>query len=217
MTNEATMMTEPAATTNEGQPASEPASQSATVAAAASQTQQTTEGQTTDAAKAEAGKTEGDQEKPQGAPEKYEFQAPEGREFDPKVLEQFSEVAKELNMSNESAQKMLDTIAPALAQKQQDAIAAARTEWETSSKSDKEFGGDKLSENMAVAKKALETFGTPELRTLLNDSGLGNHPEIIRAFYRAGKAISEDGFVAGGTGTKPSASIAQQMYPDMNP
>lgn len=218
---EPTLMTAEAATTTEGQAASEQTTTPATVADPASQaqqTQQTTEGQTTDAAKTdEAGKTEGDQEKPQGAPEKYEFKAPDGREFDAKVLEQYSQVAKELNMSNESAQKMLDTIAPALAQKQQDAIAAARAEWETSSKADKEFGGDKLSENLAVAKKAMETFGTPELRTLLNDSGLGNHPEIIRAFYRAGKAISEDGFVAGGTNPKAETSIAQQMYPNMNP
>lgn len=213
-----TLMTADAATPTEGQAASEQTTTAATVADQTSQTQQTTEGQTTDSAKTdEAGKTEGDQAKPQGAPEKYEFKAPEGREFDPNVLEQYSKVAKELNMSNESAQKMLDTIAPALAQKQQDAIAAARAEWETSAKADKEFGGEKLGENLATAKKALETFGTPELRTLLNDSGLGNHPEIIRAFYRAGKAISEDSFVSGSADPKVETSIAQKLYPNMNP
>lgn len=183
----------------------------------AASTQQATEGQTTEGAKAEGEKSEGDKAAPTGAPEKYEFVAPEGKEFTPSVLEQFSEVAKELNMTQEAAQKVIDKIAPALAQKQVDAMEAARTAWADTSKSDKEFGGDKLNENMAVAKKALEQFGSPELRTLLNESGLGNHPEIIRMMYRAGKAISEDNFVMSGSGgkqqAKSNADYANSLYP----
>ena len=66
-----------------------------------------------------------------------------------------------------------------------------------------------------VAKKALETFGTPELRTLLNESGMGNNPEVIRAFYRVGKAISEDKFVSG-KATPADANDARSLYPNSN-
>jgi hypothetical protein len=179
--------------------------------------QQATEGQTTEGDKSEGTKAEGDKAAPTGAPEKYEFVPPEGKEFSPEVLAQFSEVAKELNMTQEAAQKVIDKIAPALAEKQSKALEAARTEWADTSKSDKEFGGDKLNENMAIAKKALEQFGSPELRTLLNESGLGNHPELIRMMYRAGKAISEDNFVQSGQGGKPIAKsnndYANSLYP----
>jgi hypothetical protein len=87
----------------------------------------------------------------------------------------------------------------------------------TNSKGDKEFGGDKLSENLGVAKKALDAFGTAELRSLLNQSGLGDHPEVIRFMYRAGKAISEDRFVGGapavGKGApKNFADFADVLY-----
>ena len=126
--------------------------------------------------------------KPQGAPEKYEFKAAEGRTFDPEVLEAYSTVARELNLSQEAAQRVLDAMAPKVAERQQAQIEAVRKEWVSTSKGDKEFGG---------AKKALDTFGTAELRTLLNASGLGDHPEVIRFMYRAGKAISEDRFVGG--------------------
>jgi hypothetical protein len=61
----------------------------------------------------------------------------------------------------------------------------------------------------------MDAFATPELRTLLNESGLGNHPEIIRAFYRAGKAISEDGFVAGGHKATDKGD-AKRLYPNSN-
>jgi hypothetical protein len=170
----------------------------------------------TEAAKVDGVKADDktDANKPAGAPEKYDFKAPEGQSFDANVLAQFEEVAREINLPQAEAQKMLDKIAPALAQKQADIIKAAQEEWVASTKADKEIGGDKLDANLSVAKKALDTFGTPALRDLLNESGLGNHPEIIRAFYKAGMAISEDSFVPGGS--KPAGnsdqSLASKLY-----
>lgn len=221
MTTE-TLMTDQAATTTEGQAASEQATQqSVTGADQGGQQQQSTEGQGTQGQQAEGTTTEGGQAKTEqkaGAPEQYEFKAPEGKEFSPEVIGAFSEVAKELNLSQDDAQKVIDKIAPAFAERQANAIEQARTTWAESAKTDKEFGGDKLDENLAVAKKALDTFGTPELRTLLNDSGLGNHPEIIRAFYRAGKAISEDRVVTG-QGGAANQGDARRLYAasNMNP
>lgn len=133
----------------------------------------------------------------QKAPEVYEFKAPEGHEFDPEVLKTYTEVAKELNLPKDSAQKMLDKIAPALQQRQSQQIEAINNEWITAAKADKEFGGEKLAENLSVAKKALDTFATPEFKSFLEDSRLGNNPEVIRFMLRVGRAISEDRFVNG--------------------
>lgn len=219
MTTE-TLMTETAATTNEGSAASEPtATQDATGAGAGGQQQQPESSQTAEVAAQEGSKAADEKAKPEGAPEKYELAAPEGKEFSQEVLGAFSEAARELNLSNESAQKMLDKIGPAFAERQANAMEAARTQWVNDSRGDKEFGGDKLQENIATAKKALDKFGTPELVTLLNESGLGNHPEIIRAFYRAGMAISEDGFVSGSGGQTIGKGDARKLYAasNMNP
>ena len=191
-----------------------------TDAAAAQQSQQPTDGQPAAAAPQDGteGKTDGDQAKAGDepvVPEKYEFKAPEGREFDQAVIDQFSEVAKELKLTQEGAQKVIDKLGNAFAEKQTNTLEAAKTEWVKSATADKEFGGEKLNENLATAKKALDTFGTPELRALLNESGLGNHPEIIRAFYRAGKQISEDRFVPGGIGGSGAArDPAKSLYPN---
>jgi len=217
-----TLMTDTPADTNQGEAASQAAdsAQGQQPGAESAQQQQATEGQTADTTQqgGDAGKTEGEGDKPQGAPDKYEFQAPEGSTLDANVIEQFSEVAKELNLPQEAAQKILDKMAPAMAARQAEQIETIRTEWADNARADKEFGGDKLNENLGVAKKALEQFGSPELRTLLNESGLGNHPEVIRFMYRTGKAISEDRFVGGGnSGNAEPATIAQRMYPNMNP
>lgn len=212
MTTE-TLMTPEATTTTEGAAASTDATQQTATGAETGGKSQTegTQGQ-----QAEGAKPEGEQgnaeQKPAGAPEQYEFQAPEGQQFDDKVIGAFSDVAKELNLPQESAQKVLDKVAPVIAARQAEQIAAARTSWESSSKTDQEFGGDKLTENLAVATKALDTFGTPALKALLTESGLGNHPEVIRLFYRAGKAISEDRFVGGGN-SKPT-NDPRNFYPN---
>jgi len=151
------------------------------------------------------------------APEAYEFKAPEGRVFDSEVMASYSQVAKELNLSQESAQRLLDAVGPKMAERQMAMIEATRNGWADNSKSDREFGGEKLSENLGVAKKALDAFGTTELRTLLNETGLGNHPELIRFMFRAGKAISEDRMVTGAatqakTGPRSFADLAEALY-----
>ena len=227
---ENTLITDQAPTQTEGQTATQgaetqtTADNSAQNAADQGQQQQTanqdanasteTQGQ---AAGGEQGKdTQGDG-KPQGAPEKYEFATPEGMQFDDAVVGAFSEVAKDLNLSQEAAQKILDMVGPVMAAQQVEALQAASTEWAEASKTDKEFGGDKLNENLAVAKKAMDQFASPELRTLLNESALGNNPEVIRMFYRVGKAISEDGFVVGGNAKNSEQTTAQRLYPNMNP
>lgn len=137
------------------------------------------------------------QENQAKAPEKYEFKAPEGKEYDPAFLDAYSEVAKELNLTQGNAQKMIDTLSLAVSKSQTERIETIRNDWAESSKADKEFGGDKLNENLAMAKVAIDQFGTPELKQLMNETGIGNHPELIRFFFRAGKALSSDTFVGG--------------------
>lgn len=153
----------------------------------------------------------------EGAPEKYEFKAPEGNEFNPEVIAAFSEVAKELNLTQDGAQKLLDKMSTTMAAQQDQQVQNIRTEWETAAKSDKEIGGDKFDANLAVAKKALESFASPELVELLNQSGLGSHPEMIRAFYKIGTAISEDKIVKGTASPSDEKTVAQRLYPNMNP
>ena len=148
-------------------------------------------------------------------PVAYDFKSSQGK-VDPGVLTKFEGLARELNLTQESASKLIDEIAPEMAKAQDARVEAAKTGWLEAAKIDKEFGGEKLEENMAIAKKALDSFGSPELTKMLNESGLGNHPEIIRAFYRAGLQITSGKFVpAGGAATKAS-NPASKLYPSMN-
>lgn len=150
----------------------------------------------------------GDDKKPvSAAPEKYEFTAGKDQELDKEAVAAFEPIARELGLSNEQAQKIVDvygsTIMPQIAKQQEAAWQKQVTEWAETVKADKELGSV---ESIGNAQKAMDQFGTPELKQYLNDSGLGNHPELFRIFSKIGKAMSEDGFVSGSSENARSAA-----------
>jgi len=157
---------------------------------------------------------------PQGAPEEYtDFSIPDGMELDPDALKSFTPIARELNLTQAQAQQLVDVYAAqltALQSAQAEAVAEVRKGWVEGIKTDTEIGGSALAENVGLAVKALDRFGTPELRKALEESGLGDHPEMVRVFYRIGKAIAED-TIDGGQDTPAGSeqkSHAQILYPD---
>lgn len=142
----------------------------------------------------------------QGAPEKYEaFTLPDGFDAKPEQMEAFGTLARELNLSQANAQKLVTAHTQAFQnfkESQENAYATQIKAWREASAADKEFGGASVDANAAIAIKALQQFGTPELTKYLHETGLGNHPEIVRAFYRVGKALGEDGHIQGGVTAK---------------
>lgn len=160
-----------------------------------------------------ADKSEDEEQKQEGAPEKYEFTAGEGVELDTEALKDFEPVARDLNLTNEQAQKLVDAYPKILAgvqQRQAEAWQKQTEGWAETVKADKEIGGDKLTANLSAAQRALDQFGTPELKEYLNATGLGNHPDLVKTFVKIGKAMSEDGMVDGSNQGQRSA--AEVLY-----
>ncbi|EON5964084.1 peptidase [Enterobacter cloacae] len=160
-----------------------------------------------------ADKPDDKEQKQEGAPEKYEFKAGEGVELDTEALKDFEPVARDLNLTNEQAQKLVDAYPKILAgvqQRQAEAWQKQTEGWAETVKADKEIGGDKLTANLSAAQRALDQFGTPELKEYLNATGLGNHPDLVKTFVKIGKAMSEDGMVDGSNQGQRSA--AEVLY-----
>lgn len=220
-----------AAPATEAAPASTQDGATATAAAADGQTQQAADGAQAGATAAPADasqsaanpkaepKTDDAKAKPEGAPEKYDFKAPEGLTLSDKVMDNLADVSRELNLSQDAAQKLVDKMAPAMASQQQEALDGIKADWRQQSEGDKEFGGDKLQESMGHAKKALDAYGTPEFKQLLETTGLGNHPEVIRVLTRAGKAIGDDKLVTGDDSKSAAQGDVRRIYRNtqMNP
>ena len=61
----------------------------------------------------------------------------------------------------------------------------------------KEFG-NAYEEKLGMAQQAVKQFGGEELVNYLNDTGLGNSPELIRTFANIAKVVSNDEVLGGG-------------------
>lgn len=152
------------------------------------------------------------------APESYsDFTLPEGVELDAALLEKAAPIFKELGLSQDAAQKLVDFQAGLVKegeQSQTDAFNNLIEGWQDESKNDKEFGGDKFDENIGIAKLAIDKFGTPEFKQLMEDHGVGNHPEMIRFMLKIGTLLKED--VPGGfsAATSEKKDRISTLYPN---
>lgn len=154
------------------------------------------------------------------APENYEdFKAPQGVNLDKEVAVAVKVVAKELDLSQADAQKLVEKMGPVLAKSEQTRFTALVTQradgWRAASLKDPEIGGEKHAENLAIAMKTFDAFGTPALKEVLNKTGLGDNPELLRWAFRIGKAIGPDNkIVAGTTLNQPGALPEDRLWPD---
>lgn len=148
------------------------------------------------------------------APDKYDFKAEKGLEFDAPVLQAYSDVARELDLSQEAAQKVLDKVAPVLHQRQVERVQEIRAEWTKASESDAEFGGDRFPMTQKVVDQAVAQFGDPELVQLLAETGLRTHPAVVRMFRKVGLSVGEDAIATGGPPVG-ELGLAQRLNPSM--
>lgn len=157
-------------------------------------------------------------------PESYELTFSEGVTADADTITEATPVLKELGLSNDKAQKLVPLIeahtARALAARDAQIdtyIAGERAAWLETAKADPEIGGSKWDASISAAAKALDRFGATkdsEFRALLETSGLGNHPEMVRMFAKIGAATSEDtSFPRAGGNASGARTLAETLYP----
>lgn len=156
---------------------------------------------------------------PTDAPGDYDLKAPEGLAIAPEHVEMAVPVFRELGLSNDDANKLM----PLAAKYAESIVEQWNRESETEfgnwkrdlfkqAQADPEIGGAKWNESIGLAARALEKLGAPPgspLRKLLDDTGVGNHPEMIRVFARARRLL--DGKAAPAARTGPR-SAAETLY-----
>lgn len=158
---------------------------------------------------------EGDQAQKPVVPEAYAFKdLPEGYSISEQQLAEVTPLFKELNLTQEQADKLMAFDAKRALAAEQAGLEQRQglvTGWEKSLREDATFGGANFDANVGVAQKALAQFGTPELSTMLKESGLGSHPEVVRLFHRIGQQLAE-GQLHSGSGNNTRKSNEEVFY-----
>lgn len=141
------------------------------------------------------------------SPAEYQFerpQLPKDIQMDPELESWLLNSAFEAGLNGKQVERFFAnaarmTIADAerTAAERRRAEAALVKEW-----------GMEYENRLALARKALETTGA-ETAKVLHESGLGNHPAILKAFYALGGMLQESGYVVAsvdGITTKEAAA-----------
>jgi hypothetical protein len=175
-----------------------------------------------DVAGDKAGETETDapaapvEAEPAKTPADYALNLPSGMDPDEPLFGAFKEIAAKHGLSLEAAQDIVDMVAPKL----RDALTQpyqlwkkTQEAWQAEAKSDAEFGGADFARNMAQVAKVLDQYCDPKLRDALDVTGAGNHPAIIRSFWRLAQILTEPGPVAAAKPAPASKDPAGVMYP----
>lgn len=150
-----------------------------------------------------------------GAPESYDFVAPEGVAVGEEAIAAYSELAKSLDLPQDQAQEGFDKLAKAQAGAMQAAFQKQVAAWTEETRKDAEVGGENFQASTVKADQSLAAFDTNEreFTALLNETGLAAHPATRRFLLRVRDAISDDRFVAGTAGEQAGAS-AKSHFPN---
>lgn len=133
-------------------------------------------------------------EQPKSAPAPIELKLPEGFEADKAALEGFTKTAGELGLDSAKAQKLFDqyvAIEKARVDASEKAFADQEAKWAAALQADPDIGGEKLQKTVAEVHAALKWLG-PGVGQLIKAAGLGNNPDVVKAFVKLGRGLADD-------------------------
>jgi hypothetical protein len=147
------------------------------------------------------------------APEKYDLKLPDGSPLENSRVEAIAAEARKHDLSNEQAQFVLERESDAV-QSYQQSVEAEAAKWVDAAKKDPEIGGEKFAENVEFAKRAIDKFGSADLKKALDTTRLGDHPELIRFASKIGRAMADDTLVQADPGgpAKKEKTHAERIY-----
>lgn len=128
----------------------------------------------------------------------YKLKLEENSLLDNSHVEQVTDWAKEHNLSNEQAQELLSWQEKSLSnwiEANQKLHEEEVKSWRDQVINDETMGRQHLKQTVADARGFVKKFGSPEFIKMLDDTGYGDHPEVVRMFAMAGAAMNDDSLV----------------------
>ena len=177
--------------------------------------------------------TEGGQSDEPAPPPKYEpFALPEGTTFDEARMGEFTKLLSGLELDGKASHDVVQKFGQEAVNFHINEVQKAvqettkfyqtswdkqKTDWKTATLNDPELGGNRIQTTVDSALNFIRTHGgnaeqQKEFRDLMETSGLGNHPVILRVLSNAGRAMSEGAPLAATRPASAPKSKVATMY-----
>ncbi len=137
----------------------------------------------------------------QTAPEHYVLKNANGEDVEPQEFETMSRMFKDVNLSQEQAQKLYSAYEKeqgSFIEQSQKAFNQMRDDWFNQTISDPQLGGQNIGQTKLCIKRVMQQCGNKELSEFLNKTGLGFNPAMVRFMTKVGELLGNDNhFVQG--------------------
>ncbi len=133
-------------------------------------------------------------------PDGYQLELPENA--DENLVGWFKNTAHELGLPAEQTGKLFSAYNNMVAEQTKALEIQQQSRMIDELKTLKQEFGPEFDKRTEFANRALEEFGGKELIDVINQSGLGNNPALVKAFAKAGMMLSEGNFVEGASSGK---------------
>lgn len=179
------------------------------------------DGQTEDTAPEEQslldGNVEEEETKEEEAPEAKEpvpeeYTADEGLEINSELATHLTPALKEAGITNAQFNKLAKLQSEYAVEEKNKAIS----ELVKQTLSNPLFKGDAGKANIRIANQGMVEFGGKEAVEVFRQTGLSNHPTVVKMFYEIGKAMQEDSPPTSGDAAKERLNrpLHEMLYPD---
>lgn len=156
---------------------------------------------------------------PPAAPTDITLKLPEGSLLSADQLAQTVKEAKDAGMSQIQADVLVKSkdqsakeSVKAFETRQNEVFAQTKVQWKEAVSKDPELGGEHLAETALLASRGFSAIANPTLQKLADETGIGSHPEFVRAMVKVGRLIGEDRLVPG---TTASPAVKQEPWEKM--
>ena len=131
------------------------------------------------------------------SPEGYLIEIPEGGEEYKALSDPFRKAAFEAGLNQQQVTALSGMWHQVVAEHEADSLQTAQSRSRQTEKALRtEWGGD-YEKNLALSKRGLKKLGDPEFQKLVETSGFGDLPEVIRFCLKADRLMGEDSYVEG--------------------
>ncbi len=150
----------------------------------------------------------------------FSLKLPDGSLLDQAHVEKVTSFAKERGLSNDQAQAILERD-----HQEKSAFVEANKPggvewtkkvngWEAAALADKEIGGtpEALQANAELGKRVIAKYFPESIKSFLDETGFGSHPEVLRGFVKLGKAMSDDKMVHPGSQSSGNPKSLEDIF-----
>lgn len=147
-----------------------------------------------------------------GVPESYDLDIPESMQVTDEAKASLDEKFREAGLTQEQAKTVFSMYTDTVEDMNR-TLTKQSAAWLDESKKDPDIGGSNFKSTTANVRRVTTRFGDEAFEAIMDETGLGNHPALLRFLNKVGASLAEDRSGSGSATSRPAnRSLHEALY-----